>query len=376
MVGISQLTIAANNFGGNDLLENAAAGAQLVAEGFNELWEETLDGNLYVAMCKIGVLFAVATLTLFMVQWGKHMLNGEEQKAYPELIWPLIVIALLANNGSLLATGTLGVRNYINSVNNFVLEYTAAGANLRAAYNQAIADTNVQATVGNVIEQCRSTQLSNEESIQCLKQAEAELKARFPQIFRDPDTGNPFADWVFKGIDKIDQAVDRAEGSNPIEGAINKAFSGYMAYIGSVFTSFATTILLALNNAYQWGIELTMLLTALLGPLAVGGSLLPFGSKPIIGWLTGFFTVGMAKLCFNIIVGLAGQLISNAEANQPMIFLLFIGIVSPLLASGLAAGGGIAVLVQITKAVEWVGSASVGLSVDVAKSFITKRIGK
>lgn len=108
--------------------------------------------------------------------------------------------------------------------------------------------------------------------------------------------------------------------------------------------------MLALNGAYQWAIELTFLLTALLGPLAVGGSLLPFGAKPIFAWLTGFFSVGMAKLSFNIITGFAGQLMATSRASQPMFFLFTIAIFAPFLASGIAAGGGLAVLTQINKA--------------------------
>jgi hypothetical protein len=63
-----------------------------------------------------------------------------------------------------------------------------------------------------------------------------------------------------------------------------------------------------------------MLLTALLGPLAVGGSLLPVGQKAIFAWLTGFFSVGMIKLCFNIISGLVATMVLNADNNDPMIF--------------------------------------------------------
>jgi heme/copper-type cytochrome/quinol oxidase subunit 3 len=135
---LGQTILAANNFGAGDLIENASAGASLVAEGFNDLWQQTLTGGLYASLCKVGVLFAVATLALFMVQWGKQMINDEEQRAFSELIWPLIVTVLLANNGSLLANSTLALREYINSVNNYILEYTAADADLRAAYQQAL----------------------------------------------------------------------------------------------------------------------------------------------------------------------------------------------------------------------------------------------
>ncbi|MEI2579862.1 hypothetical protein [Scytonema sp. PRP1] len=376
---IGQAVIAANNFGAGQLLENAAAGASLVADGFNQLWEQTLTGGLYASLCKVGVLFAVGSLALFMVQWGKQMLNGEEQRAVAELIWPLVVALLLANNGKILASGTLMLRGYINTVNNYVLEYTAADADLRAAYQQGIGQAAVEAAVGNAIQQCRSAQLSNQEQIECLKQAKEELQAKFPNIFQG-DKGEGIGGWVLQGLDKIDQAAQEADGgSNPIEGIANKLTAASSAAIGAVVTSFITSLLLALNNAYQWGLELALLLTALIGPLAVGGSLMPIGTKAIVGWLTGFFTVAIAKLSFNIILGLAGQLVASAQASQPMIFLAFIGIVAPFLATGIAAGGGMAVLTQLNKGAEWVASGattagSVALSATISR--ISKTIKK
>ena len=374
---IGETIIAANNFGAGELLENAAGGANLVAQSFQQLWEQTLTGGLYKSLCSIGTLFAVGSLSLFMVQWGKQMLNGEEQKAVPELIWPLIVALLLFNNGKVLASSTLALRGYVNTVNNYVLEYTAADADLRAAYQQGIGQAVVEAAVGTAIQQCRTAQLSNQEQIDCLKEAKENLKTRFPEVFKG-DKGEGIGGWVMKSVDKIDQAVQEADsGSNIFEGITNKLTAAYTAEIGAVVTSFITSLLLALNNAYQWGLELALLLTALMGPMAVGGSLMPIGSKAIVGWLTGFFTVAIAKLSFNIILGLAGQLIATAQASQPMIFLAFIGIVAPFLATGIAAGGGIAVLTQLTNSAQWVatGAATGGsIALSATISSISKRI--
>lgn len=114
--------------------------------------------------------------------------------------------------------------------------------------------------------------------------------------------------------------------------------------------------MLSMNGSYQWAIELTMLVTAFLGPLAVGGSLLPYGAKSIYTWLIGYFSIGICKLSFNMIVGFAGQLISDSQADQPMFFLFTIGICAPFLATGLAAGGGLALLQQINKASETYGA--------------------
>ena len=350
------------DFAAGDLLENAAGGGSLVAQGFDELWQNTLNGGLYAALCRVGILFAVGSLVLFIVQWGKQMLDGDETRAVSELIWPLIVGLLLSNNGAILAQSTLVLRDYINSVNKFVLEFTAADADLTAAYQQALGHAAMQTAVGSAIEECRSANLSNEQVVQCLTQARTELQSKFPELFKDPDSGDSYlgaaGSWIMQELGKIDQATQEAQGDG-LPGIANQILSGASAAVGAILTTFVTSLLLALNNAYQWGLEFSLLLTALLGPLAVGGSLLPFGSKAIMGWLTGFFSVGIAKLSFNIILGLAGLLISTAQASQPMIFLAFIGLVAPFLATGLAAGGGIAVLLQLNKSAAWASSGGV-----------------
>ncbi|HAX74544.1 MAG TPA: hypothetical protein DCY88_01580 [Cyanobacteria bacterium UBA11372] len=350
------------DFAAGDLLENAAGGGSLVAQGFDELWQNTLNGGLYAALCRVGILFAVGSLVLFIVQWGKQMLDGDETRAVSELIWPLVVGLLLSNNGAILAQSTLVLRDYINSVNKFVLEFTAADADLTAAYQQALGHAAMQTAVGSAIEECRSANLSNEQVVQCLTQARTELESKFPELFKDPDSGDSYlgaaGSWIMQELGKIDQATQEAQGDG-LPGIANQILSGASAAVGAILTTFVTSLLLALNNAYQWGLEFSLLLTALLGPLAVGGSLLPFGSKAIMGWLTGFFSVGIAKLSFNIILGLAGLLIATAQASQPMIFLAFIGLVAPFLATGLAAGGGIAVLLQLNKSAAWASSGGV-----------------
>ena len=123
--------IAANAFESGELLEGAANMASGVAEGFNELWTETINtgtgaGGVWNSRCTVGILFAVATLAFFMVEWTKNALDGDEKRSYTEFIWVIIVVALLGNNGQLLGQATLGVRNYINNVNQFVLENAAA----------------------------------------------------------------------------------------------------------------------------------------------------------------------------------------------------------------------------------------------------------
>jgi len=346
MLDMLDILIATDPSFGKDILESAAGGAILTAEGFNSLWTQTLNGNLYGAMSSVGQLFAVATLTLYMVQLAKDWINQEDMKALSSWIWPIIVITMLANNGSLLRDTSLTMREYINNVNNDVLKFTAAGADLEVAFKRALGNSVLENQVGLAMERCRSLPGNTSDKITCLQQAKSGLSQSAQKLF----PGDPPAtdSWELNPLQTLSDAADSLTNISPgqIAEQIGNTITGT---IGSMITGFVAVILLGLNNAYQWGIEFSMLLTALIGPLAVGGSLLPFGPKPIVAWLSGFFSLGMAKLSFNIIIGLCAQLIANSQENQPMIFLLFVGLISPILASAIAAGAGLAAWTSLSR---------------------------
>jgi len=360
---------AQSQFAGGDLIEQAAQAAQALAQGFDELWQEVATGGLYAALCNVGVLFAVATFVFFMVEWTKQMLNGEEQKPYTDFIWVLIVIVLLANRGQVLGQGTIAIRNYINNTNTIVLKEAAAGTDLAGAYQRATGVVAVRSAIGNEIRACKTSSLTPEESVRCLQSARARLTNQYPEYFTEaPGAGTwaaPFASFV-QTLDRIIQApIDAINNrANPLQVLL----SPFSAFVGSQVIDIISSILLALNGAYQWSIELTMLLTAYLGPLAVGGSLLPYGSKAIFAWLTGYFSVGIGKLSFNIMIGFAGQVMATSSADQPLFFLFTIGIMAPFLSAGLAAGGGLALWQQINKASEIYTS----IVIDASKALVTK----
>lgn len=348
---------------GGDIADFANENSIEVAKGFDNLWVSTINGGVYWAVCSVGALFAIATLTFFMVEWTKRMMAGEEQRAYTDFIWPLIVVILLSNKGQALGNATFGIRNYINNVNYIVLSQAAAGTDLKKAYESALGTEAARSAMGLAVNKCRNSSLTQQEQIDCLQKAKSELTKKYPDKF---NKNNGVFAWFIDAVNgTIDAYNDVLQGKATVTDVL---LSPINAFVGSAVTDVVTIILVAMNGAYQWGIELTMLMTALLGPLAVGGSLLPYGSKSIYAWLVGYFSVGFGKLCFNIIVGFAGQLVADSKSYQPMFFLFTIGIIAPFLSTGLAAGGGIAVLTQINKASE----TYTRIAVDIAKGVVTK----
>ena len=316
-----------------DIVEGGAVASEAVAESWNQLWESVLQGGLYFALARVGVLFAVATLLLFMTQWTRQMVEGESSRAYADFIWPLLVIVLLSNNGDRLAAITLDIRNYINQVNQDVLSYTAADIRLQEAYQAAVLEGSVEQTIIQRRNQCYELQ-NPEERANCIELAAIEAR-EFIEDYR-ARTGNPNA---------LSRALEAAQaGDNPLDSGLR--FGG--ALMGSGFQTVTRGLLMALHIAFQWLIEASLLLTATLGPLAVGGSLLPVGAKPLFAWLTGFFSLAIAKLSFNILSGLVSLAVLNAGDSHPLIAPFFLGLLAPILSLALASGGGMTVFGALT----------------------------
>ncbi len=96
-----------------------------------------------------------------------------------------------------------------------------------------------------------------------------------------------------------------------------------------------------------------MLLTALLGPVAVGGSLTPLGAtNSLAAWLTGFFSIAFAKLGFNIVAGLAAVAANIAGPTDPLPLATITAVFAPVLSAAIATGGGLAVWQAMTGAAE------------------------
>ncbi|NEQ64379.1 MAG: hypothetical protein F6K21_02550 [Symploca sp. SIO2D2] len=327
---ISEILLANTGQTASQILEEGVLAQSAIAEAMNNLWEEVLGGGLYFAITRLGVFFAVGTLLLFVVQWAKAMIDGDNPQSFSEMIWPLIVIVLLANNGAVLADGTRGLRNIINETNLLLLETTSSTVSLQSAYQKVMGEVGAEAAIKSVVSQC-SAIVDPQQQSDCLNNAAAQAQEIANSLPTPPSSG----------LSQFIQAI-----TNPVETG--------MKAISSTFQLAVRGWLIAFGVAFQWVTEVSLLLTGLLGPLAVGASLLPVGAKSIYAWLIGFFSVGMVKICFNIITGLVATMVVNADANDPMIFAFATGLIAPILSLALAAGGGMAVFNSLTSTASFI----------------------
>ncbi|MBD2614255.1 MAG: hypothetical protein RMY62_019325 [Nostoc sp. ZfuVER08] len=327
----------------DEILDNGVATSQSIAEGWDKQWLDLLqnntNNNLYGTLTNVGIFFAVGTLLFFMVQFLRDLLTYEYTRPISALIWPFVVVILLNNsgNGSILSNLTLGVRNFIDTANQQVL--TTADAD--KMYQQALSMSVAEEVAGSFLRPCQS--LTGEQQSQCFAKAAEKVNILW-QKYRD-SYGNK--NW----ISRLQTKVDNIRYGT---GIVSEA--AFNSLLGSTVQTSIKNFLVSLQYAFQNLIEATMLLIAALGPVALGASLLPVVGKPIFAWLTGFLSIGIAKISFNIIAVLTSAVIVNGpgqDANVDpdlMWFMIFLGVLAPILSLVVAAAGGFAVFSAINNA--------------------------
>ncbi|MDZ8222070.1 hypothetical protein [Nostoc sp. ChiVER01] len=332
---------AVTQLGIDDVLNNGARTSLSIAEGWNKQWldllQNTTTNNLYGALTNLGIFFAVGTLLFFMIQFLRDLISYEYSRPISALIWPFVVVILLSNSGkgSILSNLTLGLRDFLNTVNQQVVVSADAGQMFQQALNMSVAEE----VTGSFLRPCQS--LTGDQQSECFKKAADRINI----LLRRYRTTYGRRVWISRLENKV---------NNISFGPGIVSETSFNSLLGSTVQTSIKNFLVSLQYAFQNLIEATMLLIALLGPIAVGGSLLPVAGKPIFAWLTGFLSIGIAKISFNIIAIVTAAVIVNGPGQNPtadpdlMWFIIFLGILAPILSLLVAAAGGFALFSGIS----------------------------
>lgn len=318
-------------------LNAADTASRAASSAWNYTWQQALSGGLYTTLCNLGITIAVACLTLWTLAFARKWLADEVNGlwAFEELIWPLIVILFLSNAGANLRLLTQEMRQVLNRYNDQILQITASEIRLDRAMAELADYNTVQAKIMTAHNQC-NTIVAAAERKQCLE-LRAENAEVMLRVYQQQHPSSRIAHQL-RNLSRTLQDPVNAVGKQAASLVLNSAMI------------LAQVVLVACQGAFQYAIECSWLLTALMAPIALGASLLPFGAKPIYAWLVGFWSVGFCKLCLNLITGLVavtayqGQAAHNIlDSTNTLVIALFMGIFAPLLAIALASGGGMAV---------------------------------
>jgi len=335
------------------LLTDAQCISNAVSESWDYTWQVILSGHLYHSLNNIGVFIAAGCLALWCLNFAKKWIEGDGTPwVLQELIWPMVAIILLANGGSNMTHLSRSMRDFFNAQNQKVLATVSAEKTLEETLAELGDFATVDAKISQLRDQCNGT-TDNDKLVQCLKDNQAQLQKYIDEYKRVHPKSNPSL------LQRLQGAIDAAKGL-PTDFLIKASNVGLM-----VPMVFIMALMSSLQWCFQMLVECGMLLTALLAPLALGASLLPFGAKPIYAWFLSFWSLALCKLSYNIVSGITAIAIYKLADTNTMGTAIFFGLFAPILAIAMATGGGMAIfngVLAASTALAGLGFAQVGRS--------------
>lgn len=354
--------------GQTELIEQTKAAAQVMADEWQKNWNSVItpESGLYASLAWLGTIFAVGSIVIWGLKIFKDYVDNGSVQFLSELVWPLIVAYLLAGNGLHLSELTLTMRDILHEANQKVLAITSTRSSLDEAFQLAKDNGEARSAIGALIEQCQA--LTGEQQISCFERA----KAQSEMIV---DNYNLKGTYWTRILNRMGDAIEEAKnttGNVVLQGIVSGFSAPVGALIGASNQTVMKGVLIATHTAFQQAFEMALLMTGLLGPLALGGTMLPLPSRPLIAWITAMFSIGIAKLSLNIVTGLTATLVANAESGDHFWFLVFIAFIAPTLSLSLAAGGGMATWGAIAEGQQ----KAADLAADVGTAVVTKGMSK
>ena len=333
--------------GGVSIIEDSVQQLAAIQQAWDDRWNDIFGSvnGLYLGINQFAAIILAGTFIFFAVGWVKDAIERGIFPALPHIIWVLVVATLLFNNGKLLGQITLGIRNVINEQTRIVLEIQIDEVTMLEALNDVLVSQQAKELIQQEYADCEAKE--GQAQLDCFVEAGKRTEQRLEAEYRDTGFWSPGVQRLWERVkaitEKVEENYDR--DINPDQQINPLANIFLQTVMQTANQALAQTFLRGGQWAFSNMLELSMLLTGLMGPIAVAGSAMPMQGRPLWAWLTGFFSLGMAKFSYGIIVGLAATVVVSAEAQSQgeFGFLLLIGVLAPILALAIAGGAGMAV---------------------------------
>ena len=320
-------------------------------KAFAKMWAYALDSNMYKLTAGLGILASVCGVGYWSIKFYKALQEGTMLPVVNEIIYPLLIVLFLANGGANMRAATLFSRDVINNINTSIyrvvdldLDYQTAMKVLLVSNEQrAVMDylTNTCAanvnqgvladciarmrTIDNFLLTRSASSFGNssnpeiQKQIQAFRTYNAELRTKAEANLRVNAPG------------KVASAVNGSPVINSANNEVNVFSINSSNYLDAQ-TYFAPMIL-GLGKAFLYLLEITMMVTGLVGPIFLGLSMFPVGTKPLVAWGTLFLGTGFCKICYSLVTGLmaTAMVLAGPESADMMILAIVLGVLSPIL---------------------------------------------
>jgi hypothetical protein len=339
---------------GNIASKNASA-------AWDTAWTTFISGSqpsaIYTALVNIARALAICTFMYFLVVFLRDWIEDNAGiPPMPQLIWVLVVIIFMNNNGAYLRTTSVVLRDTINKFNNQVIAVVDLSNGIESQLAELADYPSLNGNMHSARDSCIGIS-SNTALEECLTTAKKQIDEQIQQYRQR----YPLSRWAAQ-LSRTAENLFQNIASSPTEVALSPTLFAIRPLTNAGQSMVVQGWLAAFQGAFQYFIEISLLLTAMVAPISLGVTLLPVGAKAIFLWLTGMLSLGLCKLSLNIITAIAATALYQSGPFDNNTNMLVLGLLAPVLALAISVGGGMAIfnsLAATARAV--VSTATVGI---------------
>jgi len=189
-----------------EIIEAAMNGSDLMVKSFEKDWQDFAAGQspIYLAIVSISMLAAVVLVSFWSLGWyAQFSEEGFSSGVVNEMIFPLIVILMLSNNGMMLAGSTLAMRNITVNLNRSILSITRNGVTLKDAIRITNIDQSFVLVTQTALAQCDKLPSSKTDEQQeiikprqkCIEEVTNQAKIEAQKIRQKKGLGSGTGSW-------------------------------------------------------------------------------------------------------------------------------------------------------------------------------------
>lgn len=331
---------------GVDTLTDVASDALSISNGWNSFWEATYkrDNGLWLAAIDISTLVTSFSFLAWIISFYKSLFSNKWTVAFEEYLWIIMVIVLLHNNGEMAVQVVKAMRYIAVDKTEVIYDMVLRDVSIKEALTDALISSSVQDQIRVEMRDCEVK--TGKEQIDCIEWVS---KLARNKIFEAERKYGKLAGLKRLG-QRITDLLKKAQAPN-YQSTINLTPLSLM--IGSATQGVVHYILKLFQLAFAHLFELSLAVTGLYAPIAIALSTLPTPTRFLWWWLQKYLAVAVALWSYAIIVGVVAwvTVLSGTQTYTDSVFLLLIGFCAPLLAWGLALGGGTAIWNSVTSGV-------------------------
>jgi hypothetical protein len=144
--------------GGLGIIDDSVQQLEAVQQAWDARWQDIFasSSGLYLGINQFAAVILVGAFLFFATGWVKEAIERGIFPSLPNVLWVLTIAVLLFNNGALLGSATLGIRNLINSQTQTVLQVQVGEISMMEALNDVIVSQQAKALIQQEYAECDS----------------------------------------------------------------------------------------------------------------------------------------------------------------------------------------------------------------------------